>query len=162
MPAEVLQGFSMSLILYLFYTAELLKICNNFRKRLSASVFVDDTTLLVYRFFTEQNCQILKHAHEACLKWAYQYGASFVSKKYDLIHLSDRSSKFNMQIFVQLREIIKSSDTEIRILEIWIDPQLKWKAHVKQILDKMKIQINALYKTTVSTWEIIFVRTCQI
>ena len=83
-------------------------------------------------------------------------------KKYDLIHLSDRLSKFNMQIFVQLREIIKSSDTEIRILEIWIDPQLKWKAHVKQILDKMKTQINALYRITVSTWRVIFVRACQI
>jgi len=51
--AEVLQGFSMSLILYLFYTAEFLKICNNSRERLSASVFVDDTILLVYRLFTE-------------------------------------------------------------------------------------------------------------
>ena len=67
-----------------------------------------------------------------------------------------------MQITVQLREITKSSDTEIRILEIWIDLQLKWKAHVKQILDKMKTQINALYRTTVSTWEVIFVRACQI
>jgi len=66
--AEILQDFSMSLILYLFYTAKLLKICNNSRERLSANVFVDDTILLVYRFFTEQNCQILKHAHEVCLK----------------------------------------------------------------------------------------------
>ena len=39
-------------------------------------------------------------------------------KKYDLIHLSDRFSKFNMQITVQLKEITKSSDTEIRILEV--------------------------------------------
>src|SRR5947207_8937610 len=84
MPAGMLQGFSMSLILYLFYTAELLKICNNSRERLSASVFVNDTTLLVYRLSTEQNCQVLKRAHEACLKWAYQYEVFFVSKKYDL------------------------------------------------------------------------------
>ena len=152
----------MSLILYLFYTAELLKICNNFRERLSTSVFVNDTILLVYRFFTEWNCQILKHAHEVCLKWAYQYEIFFISKKYDLIHLSDKLSKFNMQITVQLKEITKSSDIEIRILEIWIDLQLKWRAHVKQILDKMKIQINALYRTTVSTWKVIFVRACQI
>jgi len=53
MSAEMLQDFSMSFILYLFYTAELLKICNNFRKRLNANVFVDDITLLVYELFTE-------------------------------------------------------------------------------------------------------------
>ena len=131
MSAEVLQDFSMSLILYLFYTAELLKICNNSRERLSASVFVDDIILLVYELFMKQNCQILKHAHEVCLKWAYQYEVFFMLKKYDLIHLSDRLSKFNMQITVQLREITKNSDTEIRILEIWINSQLKWKMHVK-------------------------------
>jgi len=75
-----------------------------------------------------------------------------MSKKYDLIHLSDRFSKFNMQIIIQLKKIIKNSDIKIRILKIWIDLQLKWKAHVKQILNKMKIQINALYRTTVLTW----------
>ena len=73
-----------------------------------------------------------------------------------------RPSKFNMRVSVQLEEITKSSDTEVRILEVWIDPQLKWEAHVKQILDKMKTQTNALYRTTVSTWEVIFVRAHQI
>ena len=61
-----------------------------------------------------------------------------------------------------MREIIKSSDIKIRILKVWINLQLKWETHVKQIFNKMKIQINALYRTTVSTWEIIFVRAHQI
>ena len=67
-PAGVPQGSPMSPILYLFYTAELLEACNNPRERLSASAFVDDTILLAYGLFTEQNCQILERAHEVCLK----------------------------------------------------------------------------------------------
>ena len=47
MSAEMLQDFSMSFILYLFYTAELLKICNNFRERLNVNIFINDTILLI-------------------------------------------------------------------------------------------------------------------
>ena len=46
--AGIPQGSPLSPILFLFYAAELLEICNNTSKRLSASGFVDDTALLAY------------------------------------------------------------------------------------------------------------------
>ena len=91
------QGFLLLLILYLFYTAELLEACNNPHDRLSASAYVDDTTLLAYGPSTERNCRTLERAHEACQKWAYRYGASFAPEKYNLIHLLNKPSKFNMR-----------------------------------------------------------------
>jgi hypothetical protein len=57
--AEVFQSSLLSLILYFFYTAELLDFCNNNNERLSASVFVNDIILLTYRFSTEINCHML-------------------------------------------------------------------------------------------------------
>src|SRR4051812_48899346 len=56
----VSQSSSLSLILYLFYTAELLKANNNLNDRLSISVFVNDTTLLIYKHMTERNCRTLR------------------------------------------------------------------------------------------------------
>ena len=45
---KVSQSSPLSPILYLFYAAELLKACNNINKRLSVSIFIDNTTLLAY------------------------------------------------------------------------------------------------------------------
>ena len=57
--AEILQNSSLSSILFLFYMTELLDTCNNSNKRLSASVFMNDITLLTYDAFTEINCHTL-------------------------------------------------------------------------------------------------------
>ena len=125
MSAEMLQEFLLSSILYLFYITELLEICNSFQDRFSANAFVNDIIFLIYRFFTEWNCCILECAHDWYLKSVCRYEVIFVSDKYDLIHLSNKFNKFNMQIFIQLDAVIKNSKTEVRILEIWIDLQLK-------------------------------------
>ena len=106
--AEVPQESFLFFILYLFYMVELLKVCNNTNERLSTSAFVDDITLLIYGKITEDNCHILESAHNQCLDWAQQYGASFASEKYDLIHLFRRLKKFNMQVQLQLKNLIKT------------------------------------------------------
>ncbi len=63
MIIEVFQNSSFSLILYLFYTAELLDFYNNNNKKLSTSVFMNDIILLTYRFSTEINCCMLIWTH---------------------------------------------------------------------------------------------------
>jgi hypothetical protein len=90
----------------------------------------------------------LERAHESCLKWAHRYGAFFAPDKYNLIHLSNKPSKFNMQALIWLGVVVKNPETEVRILGVWIDPQLKWGAHVKKVLIKIKTQVNALYRIT--------------
>jgi len=59
MTVKVFQSLLFLLILYLFYIAELLNIYNNNNKRLSIIVFMNDISLLTYRFFTEINYHIL-------------------------------------------------------------------------------------------------------
>ena len=85
--AGILQRSPLLSILFLFYTAELLDLCNNSQERLSASAFVDDTNLLAYGLSTEENCQILMYGYNRCLNWVHRYGAGFALKKYKLIYL---------------------------------------------------------------------------
>ena len=120
------QGSPLLPILYLFYVAELLDSYNNTADRLSASGFVDDTTLLAYGRSTESNCRTLSRAHDCCMKWARRYGASFAPDKYELIHLSRRPRGFNMQAQLQLGSLTKEPTSKIRVLEVWLDPQLRW------------------------------------
>ena len=61
--AEILQEFFLSLILYLFYAAELLKTCNSINDQLSTSIFMNDIILLIYEQIIEENCRILKSMH---------------------------------------------------------------------------------------------------
>ncbi len=98
MTAEILQNSLLSLILYLFYIIKLLNIYNNNNERLSMSIFMNDITLLTYRFSTEINCHMLTQVHDQCLNWAHRYDISFASEKYELIYLTHQLKRFNMWI----------------------------------------------------------------
>ena len=56
---KVLQDLLFLLILYFFYTVELLDSCNNSNKRLNINIFINNIILLVYRFFIKINCHML-------------------------------------------------------------------------------------------------------
>ena len=45
---NILQNFLLFLILYLFYNADLLKICKNIKLRLNFIDFVNDISILTY------------------------------------------------------------------------------------------------------------------
>ena len=57
---NISQNFSFSLILYLFYNANLLKTCENVKLCFSVTNFVNDINILIYNEFIKQNCDVLK------------------------------------------------------------------------------------------------------
>ncbi len=116
--AEVFQSSLFSLILYLFYIIKLLNVCNNSNKKLNASIFINDIFLLTYRFFTKINYHTLIWTHDHYLNWAHKYSIFFALKKYELIHLIYHLKKFNMQIQLQLKNIIKKSSILMHIFRI--------------------------------------------
>ena len=161
-PAGIPQGSPLSPILFLFYSTELLELCNNTNERLSACGFVDDTTLLAYGPSTEGNCRTLTQAHSRCLDWARRHGAAFAPEKYELIHLTQTPRKFNMRARLQIEGVEKKPSTSIRILGVWIDPRLRWGPHVKEVLKRMETRTNALTRITASTWGATFTRARQV
>jgi hypothetical protein len=64
----ILQGSRMSPILYLFYNADLLDICENVTLRTSRSGFINNINIIVHSKSAEQNCKNLKRIHHICEK----------------------------------------------------------------------------------------------
>ena len=96
---RIFQDFSLFLILFLFYNAELLEICNLIKVRVSSLAFIDDVNLLIYELITEENYKQLKAVHNKYLLWIKKYETLFTSEKYILIHFS-RKKEFNIKTFI--------------------------------------------------------------
>ena len=57
---NISQSSSFSLMLYLFYNANLLKSCENVKLRLNVIKFVNDINILMYSELIKRNCKMLK------------------------------------------------------------------------------------------------------
>ena len=140
------QGSPLSSILYLFYNAELLEICDRPGKNTSAIGFVDDANILAYGKSTEENCKTLKAIHRQCETWASRHGSVFAPTKYELIHLSRNPKRFNMTASINIASTEIEPKTDIRVLGLQIDTKLKWGPHVRKTQEKMVKQSMALTK----------------
>ncbi len=137
---DISQNFFVSLILYLFYNADFLKLLKRSFRRVAALDFVNDINILTYESSITSNCRILKEMHAHCETWARRHEIVFASIKYELIHLTRNSREFDMQKIVRICDVVKQSFNQIRVLRVQIDIKLKWRAHVKSIQKKMIIQ----------------------
>ncbi len=66
--ADILQRFLISLILFLFFNASLIKKCKALRNKIKVLDFINDINILVYDRFTEEMCRTLSKAHDVCAK----------------------------------------------------------------------------------------------
>jgi hypothetical protein len=133
MQTSIFQKFSFSLILYLFYNADLLKIINRFDITAFDLRFVDDVNILVYEKSIENNCKSLKIIHQAYEKWVVRHEIVFASIKYELIHLTRSLKRFDMIITINIDFITIISKIDIRVLRLQIDIKLRWESHVRKI-----------------------------
>ena len=95
-------------------------MCNSTDEKLSTCGFVDDTNMLAYSQSTEEICRTIERAHARYLGWTAGYGTSFAPKTYELIHLSRKARRFNMQAQLQLG----AGRNRLSTLGVWLDPRL--------------------------------------
>lgn len=156
------QGSPISPILFLFYNEELIRTCNATGEHASGTGFVDDVNILVWGDSTATNCSLLTRIHNRCQEWARRHGAQFAPHKYELMHLSRNPKQFDMSACLQFADLQLHPKTEIRILGLQIDPQLRWGPHIKRLQEKMARQMLALSRTTASTWGATFTKSRQV
>ena len=103
-------------MLFLFFNAPLIEGCAKLKLPVQVGGFVDDIYLIAYSKSTESNYKVLKNAHEVCLTQAKTYGAAFTPHKYELVHLTRRPKRFNLEAVVNLGEAIVKLEISIRRL----------------------------------------------
>ena len=127
------QGSPLSLILFLFYNAELLDIYVGLRARTLGSGFVDDVNILAFSQSTTNNYRILEKTHKDCLEWADRFGIKFAPQKYELVHFTRRRKAFDLSACVRIGGNRVEPKADVRVLGVWLDTRLRWGAHVRQI-----------------------------
>jgi len=63
---NISQDSLLSLILYLFYNANLLKACDDIKLRTNFINFVNDVNILTYEKFIKRNCKVLSKIYDKC------------------------------------------------------------------------------------------------
>ena len=149
-------------ILYLFFNADLLELIDKSKIKTTTINFVNNINLLIYKKFTKKNYAILKHIHFICVWWTKRHDMIFIFKKYELIHLSHKTRRFNMRATMKIGDVVVEFKTNIKLLKLQIDIKLKWHFHMKTIQIKMIIQCIMLFKISTFTWKIFFIKMKQI
>jgi hypothetical protein len=160
--AGIPQGSPISPILYLFYNAELINICNPQNMRVHGIGFVDDVNLIAWGSTTRGNCDNLTQLHERCLGWARRHGAKFEPSKYELMHFTRSPKKFNTKQELELGEVKIKPTEAVRVLGLHLDPKLQWKKHKAETLNKMATHTNALTRLAGSTWGLPMLQARQV
>lgn len=124
--------------------------------------FADDVNLIAYGRSTGDNCETLTKAHRACDDWAEKHGAAFAPQKYELIHLTKKPWRYDMDAQITLRRSVIAPQADIRILGIQIDTKLSWGPHLTKVEKKHARQMLAMSAIGASTWGATFTRARQV
>jgi hypothetical protein len=117
------QGSLPSWILFLFYVANLIDVCNSPDLLATGIGFVDDANVLAFDKSTEETCSVLKEIHSRCLTWGDMHGASFAPHKY--VHVHFRRRMQNLPITpLELLTFTLHSSPHARVLGLILDSKL--------------------------------------
>jgi len=66
MNVNILQDFSLSSILYLFYNVNLLEACDDIKLKTNFTNFMNDINILIYEEFMKCNCKVFSRIYDKC------------------------------------------------------------------------------------------------
>ncbi len=159
---DISQNSFVSLILYFFYNADILKVFERFKYKITIIDFVNDINILTYNISITSNCKALKKTYVICELWTRRHDVRFASIKYELLHLAKNHKRFDMIITINVKNVIRESTIMMRVLSVQFDIKLKWNSHIKKIQNKMITQMLALIRLTIFTWKACFKKTKHV
>lgn len=141
------QGSPLSPILFLFYTAPLLRMVSeqawkseapNWLKSVQfyCFAFIDDTYIIVVSSSYRTNCRALEFSHEEILKWARPMCVTFSAEKCHLMHFKppwNRDPYCRLTVNIDGFETKNEPVDELKILGVVVKRRLRWTAHVTEV-----------------------------
>ena len=159
---DISQDSSLSLILYLFYNANLLEVCDDIKLRTSFTDFVNDINILTYKEFTKRNCRVLSKIYDRCEQWSKTHDIKFLMTKHELIHFTRISKWFNIKVNIKLMKHQIDSKSDIRILRVQLNFKLKWTTYIHHVEAKLVIKQKIMQTIIKSTWDSLMMTSKQI
>jgi len=160
--ADISQKFLISLILFLFFNASLIKKCKALEIKIEVLDFINDINILIYDKITESICKSLSRAHNVCAKWVQTHDATFASKKYKLTHFTRKSKRFNMTVNLHIENLIIKLKLNVQVLEVQLNMKLRWDSHLRQIEADHIIKMLMLSWLEIFIWKTTFAKARQI
>lgn len=144
------QGSPLSPILYLFYNADLVEICNQ-EPNTIAPGYIDDIAILRWGSSTEETCNGLAKTMQKANAWAKRHASVFAPSKFQLTHHTRRRQvEVDHQVQVDQASVKPSGSS--KYLGVTLDTALNWKHHIQNVTTKISKSIGALISLAGSTW----------
>jgi hypothetical protein len=109
-------------ILYLFYNANLVKVCK--MPNTKVVKYINNMSTLAVNQFAQHNCKTLKKIHQKAQKWAFKHGSQFAPAKYELVHFT-KNPKKNSTHGLHLPNAIIQAFSSCQYLDIHMDTRLQ-------------------------------------
>ncbi len=162
MNVDISQDSLLSLKLYLFYNANLLKACDDIKLRTSFINFVNDVNILIYKEFIKCNCKVFSEIYDKCEQWLKTHDIIFLMTKHELIHFTRISKWFNMKVDVESMKYQINSKLNIRILKVQLNFKLRWVTHMYYVKAKLVIKQKIMQTIIEFTWDSSMMTSKQI
>jgi len=162
MNINISQDSLLSLILYLFYNVNLLKACDDIKLRTNFTDFMNDVNILIYKEFMKRNCKVLSEIYDKCEQWLKMHDIKFLMTKHELIHFMRIFKWFNMKVDVKLMKHQINLKSNIRVLRVQLNFQLKWVIHMHHVEAKLVIKQKIMQTIIEFTWSSSIMTSKQI
>jgi hypothetical protein len=160
------QGSPLSPLLFLIFTAPLLRKINEDREKLGKDgievlsfSYVDDTYLLAVSNSYEKNCAGLKIFHDEIITWASSVGLTFSPHKYTVMHFRPINDPDPPCELLPDIDGLKNSPEALKkdklmVLGVVLDPPLTFSHHISNLEKKVNNSLRHFRTLSGPTWGI--------
>lgn len=136
--AGVPQGSVMAPLLYLIYTADIPVTNDSF-----IGTFADDTAIMATDIYQPKAVEKLQNALDKISQWTKDWKIKLNENKSNHVNFALRHNNSNLRI--SLNGILVPQAESAKYLGLNLDSKLKWKHHVKQKAQQLKLKTRQMY-----------------
>ena len=145
----VRQGCPLSMLMYVLFQEPLYQAIDKNSQILPISIpnqiskaigYADDTTLYIVGDNLPEMQRLMQEAIDKSVQWAENLSLKFdpAKTKAMIFHKREKDPEIEYPANLKLEGEEVEYVTELKILGVWFDPELKWNAHVDKKIEKCR------------------------